>query len=109
MMMRMADAEVLPFQFTDLADTVAPYITELKKLATDQRDEIKERNLRDHRRRYSTALRIRRKRWFRPKTEPVPPYLNFAPLENAADDLTEAAQEYETALRWRRGIAHRRS
>jgi N-acetylated-alpha-linked acidic dipeptidase len=41
MMMRLADAEVLPFQFTGLADTIHTYITELKKLATDQRAEIK--------------------------------------------------------------------
>jgi N-acetylated-alpha-linked acidic dipeptidase len=31
MMMRMADADVLPFQFTALADTVHTYVTELKK------------------------------------------------------------------------------
>ena len=44
MVMRMADADVLPFQFGDLADTVHLYLTELKTLANDKRDEIKERN-----------------------------------------------------------------
>ena len=33
MMMRMADADVLPFQFADLADTVHLYVTQLKTLA----------------------------------------------------------------------------
>jgi len=33
LMMRLADAEILPFEFTDLADTVNMYIGELEKLA----------------------------------------------------------------------------
>src|ERR1019366_371785 len=35
MVMRLADAEVLPFRFTNFADTIHNYITEIKKLATD--------------------------------------------------------------------------
>lgn len=33
--MRLADSEVLPFEFTDLADTINTYIEELEKLAKD--------------------------------------------------------------------------
>src|SRR5580692_312746 len=44
MMMRMADADVLPYQFTDQADTVHNYVTEVKKLADTMRVQIKERD-----------------------------------------------------------------
>jgi N-acetylated-alpha-linked acidic dipeptidase len=33
-----------------------------------------------------------------PGKEPLPPYVNFAPLDNAADELSRAAEGYETAL-----------
>jgi N-acetylated-alpha-linked acidic dipeptidase len=33
-----------------------------------------------------------------PSKEPVPPFLNFAPLDNASDDLTRAAESYEKAF-----------
>src|SRR5262249_2615337 len=37
LVMRLADAELLPFEFTDLADTVNKYVDELKKLAKTQK------------------------------------------------------------------------
>ena len=42
--MRMADAELLPFDFDDFADTVHIYIDELKKLLKDQPGRSKRRN-----------------------------------------------------------------
>jgi N-acetylated-alpha-linked acidic dipeptidase len=33
-----------------------------------------------------------------PPVEPVPPYLNFAPLDQASDDLTEAAKAFDQAF-----------
>ena len=97
MMMRLADAEVLPFQFTGLADTIHTYITELKKLATDQRAEIKERNAEIEDGTFAALMNPKQK-MVPPAKEPVPPYINFAPLDNAADDLSRAAEGYETAL-----------
>jgi N-acetylated-alpha-linked acidic dipeptidase len=97
MMMRLADAEVLPFQFTGLADTIHTYITELKKLATDQRAEIKERNAEIEDGTFA-ALTNPKQKMVPPAKEPVPPYVNFAPLDNAADELSRAAEGYETAL-----------
>jgi N-acetylated-alpha-linked acidic dipeptidase len=97
MMMRMADADVLPFQFGDLADTVHLYLTQLRTLATDKRDEIKERN-REITEGVYDALKDPKKTLVPPKAEDVPPYLNFAPLEQASDDLTEAAQAYDKAF-----------
>jgi N-acetylated-alpha-linked acidic dipeptidase len=97
MMMRLADAAVAPFQFTGFADTVHTYITELKKVATDQRAEIKERNSEIDDGTF-TALLDPKKKTVPPSKEPLPPYVNFAPLDNAADDLSRAAEGYEKAL-----------
>ena len=47
MVMRMADADVLPFQFTNFADTVHEYLGEVKTLAGDMRDRAKEREEED--------------------------------------------------------------
>jgi len=88
---------VLPFQFTNLADTIHTYITELKKLASDQRAEIRERNAEIEDGTF-TALKDPKKKMVPPSREPVPPYVNFAPLDNAADELTRAAEAYEKAL-----------
>ena len=97
MAMRLADADILPFQFSDLADTVHLYVTELKTLAGDKRDEIKERNREIAEGMYD-ALKNPKKTLVAPQTEDVPPYLNFAPLEQASEDLTVAAQAYDKAF-----------
>jgi len=38
LIMRLADAPVLPFQFTDTADTLMRYVVELEKLAAEKKD-----------------------------------------------------------------------
>jgi N-acetylated-alpha-linked acidic dipeptidase len=96
--MRLADAEVLPFQFTDFTDTIHTYVTELKKLAADQRAEIEEKN-REIEDGVFAAADDPRKPLVVPSRQPVPPYLNFAPLDNALDLLTQSADKYEKALK----------
>jgi N-acetylated-alpha-linked acidic dipeptidase len=97
MMMRLADADILPFQFTNFAETIHTYIAELKKLATDQRAQIRERNAEIEDGTF-VALRDPKKKMIQPSKEAVPRVINFAPLDNAADDLTRAAEAYEKAL-----------
>ena len=97
MVLRLADADVLPFQFADLADTVQKYVTELKTLASDKRDEAKERDREIDEGVYD-ALKDPKKTLVTPPREEIPPYLNFAPLEQASDDLTVAAQAYDKAF-----------
>lgn len=100
--LRMADADLLPFEFTDLADTVHKYMDELKKLAASKREGIEERNKQiEERVFYATA--DPRKTSVPPKIEDVPPHLNFAPLENALYALTHSAEQYEKALAKIRG------
>jgi N-acetylated-alpha-linked acidic dipeptidase len=41
---RLADADLLPFEYTDLADTVQTYVKELQALLKTQQDDVRERN-----------------------------------------------------------------
>ena len=43
--MRLADADVIPFEYADMAETIGKYVAELEKLLKDKQDEITERNL----------------------------------------------------------------
>lgn len=97
MMMRMADADVIPYQFTDQADTVHNYVTEVKKLADTMRAQIKERNMNIAEGAYKAAADPK-KVSVPPPVDVVPPYFNFAPLDQASDDLTAAAADYEKAF-----------
>jgi N-acetylated-alpha-linked acidic dipeptidase len=97
MVMRLADAAILPFKFTNFADTIHTYITEIKELDSDQRAHAKELNTEIDDGVYR-ATADPKKKMAPPSREPVPPYLNFAPLDNAADELTGAAEAYEKAF-----------
>ncbi|HEU5458057.1 MAG TPA: transferrin receptor-like dimerization domain-containing protein, partial [Terracidiphilus sp.] len=102
--MRMADADALPFQFTDFADTIHMYVGQLKALDTEMRAQTKEQNLEINEGVYK-ALYDPKKHMVPPGPEAVPPYLNFAPLDQASDDLTEAAKEYDRAFAAAKGAA----
>jgi N-acetylated-alpha-linked acidic dipeptidase len=97
MMLRMADADVIPYQFTDEADTVHNYVAEVKKLADTMRTQTKDRNADIAEGAYKAAADPK-KVSVPPAVEVLPPYLNFAPLDQASDDLTTAAADYEKAF-----------
>ena len=96
-MMRLADADLLPFEFGDFADTVQMYLKELKALAQKSQDDIRERN-REIEEGVFQATNDPRRPLVAPSAEAVPPHLNFAPLENAVDALNRSAAEYRKAL-----------
>ena len=96
-MMRLADADVLPFEFEDFADTVQVYLKELKALAQKTQDEIRERN-REIEEDVFHATNDPKRPLVAPSAEAVPPHLNFAPLENAVEVLKRSAEEYRKAL-----------
>jgi N-acetylated-alpha-linked acidic dipeptidase len=95
--MRMADAEVLPYEFTDLADTMQNYNKDLQKLLQNRQDEAHERGLELKEGAFHAALDPR-KPTVAPPPEDIPPHLNFAPLENALEALTKSADHYKTAF-----------
>ncbi len=94
--MRLADADLLPFEFHGLADTVHRYVDEVKKLAGEKREQIVERNrqLDDG---VFAALEDPRETTVPPAKEPVPPFLNFAPLENGLAALERSTHDFGQA------------
>jgi N-acetylated-alpha-linked acidic dipeptidase len=95
--MRLADADLLPYDFTALADTIHRYLDELQKLLKTKQDEIVERN-QEIEEGVFVAIADPRKTSVAPPAEAVPPHLNFAPLQNASDALTHSAERYQRAL-----------
>ncbi|MBK5188422.1 MAG: M28 family peptidase [Gemmatimonadaceae bacterium] len=94
--MRLADADVLPYDYTNLAETIHSYIGELQTLAASASDEARERNLELEEGSFAATNDPHN-----PTTAPaalaVPPHISFAALENAADSLTRAAARYGKA------------
>jgi N-acetylated-alpha-linked acidic dipeptidase len=95
--LRLADAEVLPFDFVDFADTVEVYRKNLEKLLADKQEEIRERNQEIEEGMFKATFDPRRPT-VAPVKEEVPPHLNFAPMQNAAESLTRSAKHYQQAL-----------
>jgi N-acetylated-alpha-linked acidic dipeptidase len=95
--MRLADAEVLPFDFVDFADTVEMYTKDLQKLLADKQEEIRERNQELDEGMFKATFDPRRPT-VAPGKEEIPPHLNFAPMQNAVDSLTRSAKHYQQAL-----------
>jgi N-acetylated-alpha-linked acidic dipeptidase len=96
-LMRMADAELLPFDFHNFADTVHTYVGELKKLLKDQQTQIAETN-KELDEGVFTATADPKIPSVPPVRKAVPPYINFAPLENADATLAQSAGRFTKAL-----------
>ncbi|HTI05377.1 MAG TPA: transferrin receptor-like dimerization domain-containing protein [Gemmatimonadales bacterium] len=95
--MRLADADVLPYEFTGVAATVGRYEKEVEKLLTDTQDETSERNRELDEGLFAATADPREHSVAPPRQDP-PPHLSFAPLENAVDALSRAADRYERAF-----------
>jgi len=101
--MRLADADVLPFDFVDLSDTVQKYTKDLEKLLAGKQDEIQERNKELEEGVFKATLDPRRPTVAPPKEE-VPPHLNFAPMQNAGEALVRSAEHYRKALAQKQSV-----
>jgi N-acetylated-alpha-linked acidic dipeptidase len=97
-MMRFADAEILPYDFVNFAETIATYVEELKKLAGNMRDEIFETNRQIDEGVFAAIADPRDFSLAAPKRETPPPHFNFAPLENAVYRLRASAERYRESL-----------
>ncbi|MGE5648504.1 MAG: M28 family metallopeptidase [Acidobacteriota bacterium] len=104
--LRLADAELLPFDFENFTETVRRYVSEVEKLARDRRDQIIERNrLIDDG--FYKLVEDPREKTVPPKKEDVPPFLNFAPLQNGMAALERATRQYSDALKQNRSATPR--
>jgi len=94
--MRLANAEVIPYDYAALADQVGKYESELEKLLKEKQEEIAERNL-ELKEGVFTAVADPRKKSVPPPKEEEPPYMNFAPMKNAIETLKKHADRYAAA------------
>jgi len=95
--MRLADAAVLPYDFTDLAGTVKDYADELRTGFNAQREKARERNL-EIREGVFEATADPHAPSVAPQPEDVPPDLDFIPLQNGVEALQHAAEAYKNAF-----------
>jgi len=95
--MRLASAELLPYDFMNFTDTVKKYVDELQKLWKAKSDEIKERSKQLDEGVF-VAVADPKKTLVPPKAESVPPFLNFAPLENGLAALERSSQHYDRVV-----------
>ena len=92
--MRFADADLLPYDFTGLSSTVAEYAQQVEKLLKTMQAQTREQNLEIREGVFSTTADPQ-KQFVPPSIKTVPPHLNFAPLENALDHLKQSADAYQ--------------
>jgi len=94
--LRLADAEVLPYDFADFTDTIKRYAEEIQKLTQTQRSEIVERNLQIQEGVFTANADPRRKT-LPPAPEAVPPVLDLKPIQEGLAALQRTADLYEQA------------
>ena len=82
--MRLADADLIPVDYSPQADAIAKYETELEKILKDKQEEFTERNL-QLKEGVFTATSDPRRPLLPPPAVEIPPYMNFAPMKNAIE------------------------
>jgi N-acetylated-alpha-linked acidic dipeptidase len=94
--MRLANADILPFAFTNLAETSGRYLKELKKLRDSVADQITERNSEIGENVYF-ATSDPREPTVAPVRQSPAPQVNWDVLDKASDSLTKSAARYDAA------------
>jgi len=96
--LRLANAATLPFEFGPSADAISGYAREVAKLTDDLREETEKTNRLIREGRYEAAADPT-ETFVAPKPKTPVPHLNFAPLQNAVARLRQSAQDHEHARR----------
>ena len=96
-MLRLADAAFIPVDYAPQAEAIGKYEAELETLLKQKQDEYTERDL-ELKEGVFAATVDPREPLTAPPAEPVPPFMNFAPLKNAVGDLQKSASRYSGAL-----------
>jgi N-acetylated-alpha-linked acidic dipeptidase len=94
--LRLAEAELLPWDFSAFETTVAGYAEEVMELTDNMRDETDRHNklVRDG---MFTLAADPTETYIPPEAEDPVPHLNFAPIKNALGRLAESAAAHGTA------------
>ena len=96
--MRLANADTLPFEFTNFAETVNVYASEVTRLADAMREETKAMN-QIISNGMLKAVQDPKETYVMPAAKENVPFLNFAPLQNSVAKLTESARAFQVASR----------
>jgi N-acetylated-alpha-linked acidic dipeptidase len=96
-LMRLADAELLPYEFTAVAQRARGNLREIQDVLKTTRDSLEEQNRQVNESTF-LAMNDPRRPTVAPTVVDVPPHLNFTPIENGIDRLGRAADRYEDAL-----------
>ncbi len=94
--LRLANADTLPFEFTNFAETVNGYASEVMKLTDSMREETAAMNQMIENGMLKNVQNPQ-ETFVMPKPKPDVPYLNFAPLQNAVARLQDSAINFQTA------------
>jgi N-acetylated-alpha-linked acidic dipeptidase len=95
--LRLAEAEVIPYDFNDLAGVVHKWTQDLQGILKHRQEEIEDRN-RQFEDGVFLAISDPQHPKGPPEAEAAPPELNFAPLQNAATALAASAMRYQKAF-----------
>ncbi len=98
MTLRLANADVLPFEFTNSADTIGNYVKEVIALADTMRDDTRTMNQMISNGTLKAA-QDPTETFIMPQTKADVPYLNFAPLQNALTKLQDSAKNYQSVAK----------
>ena len=96
MVMRVANADLLPAEFGALSATAKRYLGEVTALRETTAKEIEELNKRLAENAFGITNDPRHP-LTAPASQSPAPYLNFAPIQNATDSLARVAERYERA------------
>jgi len=99
--LRLVNADIVPFEFSNLAETLNQYVGEVTRLADTMRDETRITN-----EQISSgmlkAVQDPTKTFIVPVAKSPVPFLNFAPLQNSISRLNESVKNYEAAAKGRK-------
>jgi N-acetylated-alpha-linked acidic dipeptidase len=94
--LRMANASVLPMQFTSVADTLGDYMKDLHELADGKRTKAESLAMLLEKNAFKLAADPTRPVGA-PEALPEVPYLNFTPMDNVLARLEKSAKAYDAA------------
>ena len=94
--LRLANADILPFAFTNLAETAQGYVKDLQSLRDKRAEQIADRDKQIEEGLFKVTSDPRDP-VIAPQRQQLAPQLNFAPLLNALDSLNHAASRYDGA------------
>lgn len=98
MLLRMANADVLPFDYSILTHTVNGYFSEIKSLIEQSRSQVDIENKLIADRVYQLAADPK-ENLKHPSAKPVVPFIDFSPVENALAQVKKTTDQLSISLR----------